>query len=128
MDFRHIRVARKSAGLTQEALARRAGITLNAISKLESGWTTDPHYSTLAGIANALNVSIGELVGDSVFVGDAGAFEIVELAQRRTDLLRRASKSGSFTEGLSLQSEAQMVEQDLYRKAERVWTKIEDGT
>lgn len=131
MDFgNRIRVARKSAGLSQEALARRAGMSLKGLGDIERGSSADPHYSTLAGIANALGVSIGELVGESVPsvpLGDAGAFEVVELAQRRIDLMRRADESGSIAETISLQAAAGMAEQDLYRKAARVWAKIGDG-
>jgi len=56
---------RKLKGLSQEALARRVGVSLSAINQLERGISSDPHYSTLSGIAAALNMSVAELVGDS---------------------------------------------------------------
>jgi transcriptional regulator with XRE-family HTH domain len=58
----HIRTLRKARGLSQEALARRADVSLNLVGKLELGMITNPHYTTLAGIARALDVRVEELV------------------------------------------------------------------
>jgi transcriptional regulator with XRE-family HTH domain len=58
----HIRNVRKARGLSQEALARRADVSLNLVGKLELGMITNPHYTTLAGIARALDVRVEELV------------------------------------------------------------------
>jgi transcriptional regulator with XRE-family HTH domain len=58
-----LRTARKIAGLTQQDLAERAGVTNAFISLLESGKrdirTTD--YATVVRIARALNVTADEL-------------------------------------------------------------------
>jgi transcriptional regulator with XRE-family HTH domain len=59
-----IRAARRARGLTQEELARRAGMSLNGVASLEQGERKDPHFSTLSHIADALDTSIGELVGE----------------------------------------------------------------
>ena len=65
MDFAvRIRDLRKEAGLTQEELARQVGVTLNALGNLERGISQDPHYSTLFGIARALDMSVGEFLGE----------------------------------------------------------------
>ena len=61
-----VRDARKAKGLSQEGLARRVGMSLSAINQLERGISTDPHYSTLSGIADALGMSVAELVGEPV--------------------------------------------------------------
>ena len=61
-----IRIARKRAGLSQEEVARRAGMSLKGMAYIERGHIEDPHYSSLAGIAGALGVSVGELLGESV--------------------------------------------------------------
>ena len=58
----HIRSARKAAKLSQENLARQAGVTMNLVSRLERGEIRDPHYSTLSGIADSLGVSVTELL------------------------------------------------------------------
>ncbi len=60
-----IRAARRTRGLTQEELARRAGVSLNGVRALEQGGRTDPHFSTLSHLAGALDTSISELVGES---------------------------------------------------------------
>ena len=52
-----IRRARRDAGLTQEALAERAGISTRAISNLERGINRAPRRDTLALLASALNLS-----------------------------------------------------------------------
>jgi len=54
---------RKKLKLTQEGLSRKADISYNTVIKLESGGIADPRMETLKKLANALNVSIDELVG-----------------------------------------------------------------
>jgi len=55
-----LRHARRAAGLTQEALAERAGISVDAISALERGLTRAPHADTVDLLAEALHLSEGE--------------------------------------------------------------------
>ncbi|TNL03458.1 LexA family transcriptional repressor [Kosakonia cowanii] len=50
-----LNAARISAGLTQEALAKKAGVTRVAISKAEQGLTKNFNGDTLFKIASALN-------------------------------------------------------------------------
>lgn len=56
-----VRAYRKDKGISQEELGRRAGTTLGTVSKLENGAITNPYYSTLKGIARALNVGVGDI-------------------------------------------------------------------
>lgn len=49
--------ARQRAGLTQDALAKKAGITRVAISKAEQGLTKSFNGDTLLKVATALNCS-----------------------------------------------------------------------
>jgi predicted ATPase/class 3 adenylate cyclase len=56
-----LRRARHAAGLTQEALAERAGISVDAISLLERGLTRAPQQETLNLLAEALHLSNTEL-------------------------------------------------------------------
>lgn len=58
----NIKKYRKKLKLTQEALARKADISYNTITKLESGRITDPRMETLKKLASALDVSIDTLV------------------------------------------------------------------
>lgn len=52
-----LRSARREAGLTQEALAERAGISARAISDLERGINRAPRRDTLDMLAQALNLT-----------------------------------------------------------------------
>src|SRR2546429_7505503 len=48
---------RQSAGLSQEALAARAGLSARAISDLERGINRTPRYDTLELLSSALSLS-----------------------------------------------------------------------
>jgi len=52
-----LRQSREAAGLTQEALAERAGLSLNAIGALERGERRHPYPRTVRVLANALGIS-----------------------------------------------------------------------
>ena len=62
MEF-HERLSflRKAAGLTQEQLGARVGVTRQAVSKWESGQVS-PDAATVARLCGALNVSADFLV------------------------------------------------------------------
>lgn len=47
--------------MSQETLARRAGLSRTYVTRLELG-QQDPSLSTLVALAKALKVSLGELV------------------------------------------------------------------
>ena len=63
---KRIKVLRKEAGLSQEGLARRADISLNVMNRIETGTVTDPHFSTLIGIASGLGVPVAELMKEEI--------------------------------------------------------------
>jgi transcriptional regulator with XRE-family HTH domain len=48
--------------MTQEVLARRAGITQGHLSKIESGERPNPSVTTLKRLARALDVSVATLL------------------------------------------------------------------
>ena len=56
-----LRREREAAGLTQQALAEKLGLTTGAVSKLENGGT-DPRLGVAAAIADALRVPIKRLL------------------------------------------------------------------
>jgi transcriptional regulator with XRE-family HTH domain len=58
-----LREIREQQGVSQRALAQAAGITQAALFRLESG-ETDPRLSTLRALANALGVSVAEIIGE----------------------------------------------------------------
>ena len=56
-----IRTLRKKAGLSQEALAEKLGVSRQAVSKWETG-TADPSTSNLLALAKLFGVSAEELL------------------------------------------------------------------
>ena len=68
-----VRATRKAAGISQEEVARRAGVSLNVINRLERGVILDPHYSTLRGISSALGVRVEDLVREPALAEKAEA-------------------------------------------------------
>ena len=61
-----LKTLRLEAGLTQEALAQRAGISLSSIAKYETGRVTAPSYAHVLAIAQVLaiflNVTVDKLL------------------------------------------------------------------
>lgn len=51
---------------TQQKLAEKAGLSFNAITKIEQGAAKHPTLKTLIKIADAFGISIDELVGRKV--------------------------------------------------------------
>ena len=62
----NIRKLRIKKGLSQEKLARLADISNNTLVKIEIGMAKEPTITTVTKIANALEVSIDELVGRKI--------------------------------------------------------------
>lgn len=59
----NIRKYRRQLGLTQQALAVKAGLPLSILAKIEQKFSIQPTIQTVIKIADALNISIDELVG-----------------------------------------------------------------
>jgi transcriptional regulator with XRE-family HTH domain len=57
-----LRKLRKKKKLSQEKLARLADISLNTLTKIESGFAQKPTIQTVVKLAKALEVSLDELV------------------------------------------------------------------
>jgi transcriptional regulator with XRE-family HTH domain len=66
MIGRRIRHLRLQRGMTQEVLARSAGLSTGYLSKIETS-ESPPPVSTLVNIADALGVVIGDLFADQEF-------------------------------------------------------------
>jgi XRE family transcriptional regulator, fatty acid utilization regulator len=52
---------RTAAGMTQQDLAMKAGLSISAVVQLEGGKVPDPRISTLRALARALGVSVDRL-------------------------------------------------------------------
>ena len=59
-----VRAIRKGLGITQEDLARLAGLTASTVAKIEQGTMANPRLDTLAGLAKALGAKVGDLLGE----------------------------------------------------------------
>ena len=77
-----IRIARKAAGLSQEEVARRAGLSLKGMGEIERGDIEDPHISSLAKIARALGVPVEALIKEEEEAAVAGKASLSELLER----------------------------------------------
>ena len=79
---------RKARGLTQPELATRAGVSKSYVWKIERSGASQavnvrPSADTLNKLANALAVSVSELVAD-VPAGESVTHSILRLTHRRT--------------------------------------------
>jgi len=55
---------RKNRGLSQDKLAKLSDVTLTTLVKIESGANDNPTIKTLKKIADALSVSLDQLMED----------------------------------------------------------------
>ena len=62
-EIRYYRIKRK---LSQEKLAEKSNLSLNFISKLETGRISNISLNKLLNICDALNVQLGKIVGDDI--------------------------------------------------------------
>lgn len=63
---KRVRAKRRELKLSQDALARRADVSMSLINQMERGLIGDPHFSTLVRLAAALEISVGELVDEDL--------------------------------------------------------------
>jgi FMN phosphatase YigB (HAD superfamily)/DNA-binding XRE family transcriptional regulator len=61
-----LQLARKRAGLTQQELCQKAGLSYSTLAKIERGAIKSPSVFTVASIASATGTKIEELLGISV--------------------------------------------------------------
>lgn len=60
---KQLQSARKSAGLTQQQLCNRAGLSYSTLAKIERGAIKTPSVFTIVSIADTIGVSLDELMG-----------------------------------------------------------------
>jgi transcriptional regulator with XRE-family HTH domain len=60
-----IRAHREAEGLSQAAVARRAGIHAAMLSRIERDERSDPYFSTIAKVAAVLGLSLDELAAEA---------------------------------------------------------------
>jgi transcriptional regulator with XRE-family HTH domain len=64
-----LRIARRTARLTQVQLAERSGVDQRVISKIETGIVRKPEYETVVRLSRALNVEPEKLFPLKLDVG-----------------------------------------------------------
>lgn len=63
MLSKRLKELRKERNWTQQKLAEKARLSFNAVTKIEQGVAAHPTLKTLLKLADALDVSLDELVG-----------------------------------------------------------------
>lgn len=63
MLSKRLKELRKEKSWSQQKLAEKAGLSFNAVTKIEQGLAKHPTLKTLIKIADAFGVSLDELVG-----------------------------------------------------------------
>ena len=58
----NIRKYRKKLGISQDILSKRANLAFHTIAKIEAGATPNPTIETVKKIADALSVSLDDLI------------------------------------------------------------------
>lgn len=58
----NIKRYRLKLGVSQDTLSKRANLAFHTIAKIESGSTPDPRIETVKSIADALGVSLDDLM------------------------------------------------------------------
>ena len=58
----NVKKYRKLAGISQDVLSKRANLAFHTIAKIEVGSTPDPRIETVKKIADALGVSLDDLM------------------------------------------------------------------
>ena len=85
-----LRQWRQRAGLSQEALAQRAGVGIRTVRGLETGERTDPRMGTVRTLADALELTGAERA--ELFAA-AGRDEPVQIETTRFDPLAEAAET-----------------------------------
>jgi transcriptional regulator with XRE-family HTH domain len=60
---KNVKKYRQKLGLSQDQLARKADIPYSTYLKIESGYTPNPSIQAVLNIAEALGISVDELLG-----------------------------------------------------------------
>jgi transcriptional regulator with XRE-family HTH domain len=116
-----IRELRKAQGLSQEKLARQADLSLNLIGRLEGGQVTDPHYSTLRGLARALGVPVEDLVSEEPLISRPEVREWLSEQGHET-----LEEFRSMVEELETLEEVEQAKRELREKRDGLVDKLGD--
>jgi transcriptional regulator with XRE-family HTH domain len=105
-----LRTIREQQQLTLRGLAKSSSVGVAILARIEAGYY-DPRLSTLRRLANALGVSIGELIGEV-----EGGGTLVSPKKRRRDMRRMKEKSKEELDKLNEASRAAKKALEQWRK------------
>ncbi|MCG2711084.1 MAG: helix-turn-helix transcriptional regulator [Candidatus Omnitrophica bacterium] len=63
MLAKKVKALRKKKGWSQQKLAQEAGLSFNAITKIEQGKALHPTLKTLIKLSDVFNITLDELAG-----------------------------------------------------------------
>lgn len=93
-----IRSARLASGLSQEALAERAGLSTRTISDVERGAISQPRSTTVRALADALGVAV-EILTDAIDASiDTGSPPAATTAGRLDEIVKSARNRRGLTQ------------------------------
>ena len=118
-----IRNARKSRGLTLEALAREAGFTKSYLSKIENARKVPP-IASLARICRSLDTKMADLLDESTPENDARRRYSVVRANERQTVIRGQSAFGYDYKSLVHRLPTQHMEPFLFTFPERLGEEV----
>ena len=81
-----VRTLRERRALSLRELARRAGVQVSDVSRLERGLTRQPRLTLALALAQALDVRLSQLVGEPPAEGEAPPTEVPAIAELRLAL------------------------------------------
>lgn len=100
-----LREARSRAGLTQGAVAKRAGISVAHLSQIEGGSSASPEFVTVARIAPVVGISLDQIASRCGLPGHGPApraagqmsalVKAVDTLSKLSELLAQASSATS---------------------------------
>ena len=120
---RRIRDARKSRGLTLEALARESGFTKSYLSKIENARKVPP-IASLARICRSLDTKVADLLDESTPEGHPRRRYSIVRANERQTVIRGQSAFGYDYKSLVHRLPTQHMEPFLFTFPERVGEEV----
>ncbi|MGI5855927.1 MAG: helix-turn-helix domain-containing protein [Candidatus Merdivicinus sp.] len=113
-----IREARSKAGLTQQQLADKLGVSQQYIANYESG-KHYPKIQTLQKIADALEVSMADLLGLYSAAADCEASDLERLIELLFEFVERVVKKGATPEEVKILPETARLLAELMEEGGR---------
>lgn len=116
---RVLRELREARGWSQPGMARRAGVPLRAVTRLELGQPSSPALRDVRSIVGALGFDVGPFV-------NAVEYRAVVLHADAPPRPRAATRQGIAAAGSSQARRAQQTRRALRSLADELWARVQD--